>query len=254
MKRVDRLFGRHSSNPMEYFVATSDIEQKIIVDNFDYEKENVPITGFTRWDALSDKRDDGDRFILIMPTWRQWLEGVNDEDFVESDYYRNYMDLLTSDRMKEILERNGLRAVLYLHPIFAKYIDNFRDAAGDLIECVPFGSRPLNEIMMQAEMLITDYSSVCWDMLYMDKPVIFYQFDRDKYLSAHGAYVDLEHGLPGDNTQDAERVLDHLEEHIRNGFCIKDEYKEQAEACFNHKDNKNCKRTFDFLVSKIGKA
>ena len=241
---------RHSSNPMEYFVATSDIEQKIIVDNFDYEKENVPITGFTRWDALSDKRDDGDRFILIMPTWRQWLEGVTDEDFVESDYYRNYMDLLTSDRMKEILERNGLRAVLYLHPIFAKYIDSFRDAAGDLIECVPFGSRPLNEIMMQAEMLITDYSSVCWDMLYMDKPVIFYQFDLAKYNETQGAYMDLEKDLFGDRAETQDKLLELLKDAVSRGFTLKPEYAKMRESMYKHIDHNNSLRICEEIIKR----
>lgn len=254
LKKIDRLFGAHSSNPMKYFVATSDIEKDIIVKNCGYPEEDVPVTGFTRWDVLEDKKTDEDRFVLIMPTWRAWLEGADDDEFRNSEYYQRYKELLSSERLHRILKDNCLKAVLYLHPIFAGYIDEFSPQADDTIRCVPFGAEPLNDIMMRAEMLITDYSSVCWDMLYMDKPVIFYQFDREKYLTQHGAYIDLEKDLPGDSTDDMETVLGSIEEHIANGFRIKDEYQEQADRFFKYKDNNNCKRTYDFLIGKIGKG
>ena len=61
---------------MKYFVTTSQIEQKIVVNEFGYTQQEAPITGFTRWDALQDKRDRRDKFILVMPTWRVWLEDV----------------------------------------------------------------------------------------------------------------------------------------------------------------------------------
>lgn len=50
---------------------------------------------------------------------------------------------------------------------------------------------------MRCRMLITDYSSVCWDVLYQDKPSLFYQFDIDKYNEAHGSYIDMDTELFG---------------------------------------------------------
>ena len=46
MKRVDQLFGKNGSSPMTYFVTCSRPEHDIVVREFDYEPENVPITGF----------------------------------------------------------------------------------------------------------------------------------------------------------------------------------------------------------------
>ena len=54
------------------------------------------------------------------------------------------------------------------------------------IRLIPFGTMPLNQLLMSCHMLITDYSSVCWDMLYQNKPTLFYQFDLDQYNEAHG--------------------------------------------------------------------
>jgi hypothetical protein len=52
LKRVDHLFGKKGTSPMKYFVTTSQIEQKIVVNEFGYTQHEAPITGFTRWDAL----------------------------------------------------------------------------------------------------------------------------------------------------------------------------------------------------------
>ena len=35
------------------------------------------------------------------------------------------------------------------------------------------------------KILITDYSSVAFDFAYMKKPIIYYQFDSDKYYNNH---------------------------------------------------------------------
>lgn len=53
------------------------------------------------------------------------------------------------------------------------------------IRLIAFGEEPANELMMRCKMLVTDYSSVCWDVFYLDKPVVFFQFDREKYEEAH---------------------------------------------------------------------
>ena len=58
---------------MTYFITCSRPEHDIVVREFDYEPENVPITGFARWDVLEDKSTPDDPFILMMPTWRSWL-------------------------------------------------------------------------------------------------------------------------------------------------------------------------------------
>ena len=73
-------------------------------------------------------------------------------------------------------------------------------------------------------MLITDYSSVCWDVCYLDKPVLFYQFDYDMYMQAHGSYLDMEHELFGERYTEYEKLIDGIEEYIHNGFKEKEEY------------------------------
>lgn len=249
LKRDANLFGKHGSSPMTYYATTSKFEQDIIIKYFDYSETHAPIVGFARWDVLEDKSDPSDRFILIMPTWRSWLEEVSDEDFLNSDYYRNYSSLLESPELENILEKENTRIIFYIHPKFAGYLKNFK-INSSRVTLIKFGEKPLNEIMMRCSALITDYSSVCWDVYYQKKPVIFYQFDLDKYNTAHGSYVDMEHDLFGRRAVTQSELLDKIKECIDSGFKMLPKDYADHKNYFEYIDDKNSERTYKLLRSR----
>ena len=247
LKRVHTLFGKKGSSPMTYFVTTGKVEQEIAVNELLYTPETAPITGFARWDALENKEDKNDRFILVMPTWRSWLEDVSDEEFMKSDYYERYTSLLKSPELAQILKNGNTRLVFYIHPKFANYIENFKDFVSDRITYVPFGQEPLNELMMKCSMLITDYSSVCWDVYYLDKPVLFYQFDYEKYAVAHGSYINMETSLFGNRSTEEPDLIKDIEHFVNNGFVENEKDKLDAVNYFEYRDKNNSKRIYEFL-------
>ena len=249
LKRVHPIFGMKGSSPMTHFTTTSRFEHKIIVENFGYEDGDAPILGFTRWDVLEDTSKPEEKIILAMPTWRSWLEEKSAEEFKASDYYKNYMKLLQSQKLARILKENDVKLIFYIHPKFKDYLSEF-NVSGDNIELIPFGTEPLNEIMKKCSMLITDYSSVCWDVCYLDKPVLFYQFDYDMYMQAHGSYLDMEHELFGERYTEYEKLIDGIEEYIHNEFKEKEEYTKLKDYYFEYRDNDNSKRTYEYIISK----
>lgn len=249
LKDVSKIFGVNGSSAMTYFTTTSKFEQEIVVNELHYKKENAPITGFTRWDVLEDTSSKEDRLILMMPTWRSWLEEVTDEDFQKSDYYINYSHILQDNTLVNILEKYNVRMIFYIHPKFASFQKNFT-VVGDRITLVPFGSEPLNEIIKKCHMLITDYSSVCWDVYYQKKPVVFYQFDFDKYNIAHGSFIDMETELFGRRATDEKTLLRHVEECISSGFKMLDEDEKKHSYYFEYIDDKNSQRTYEYLKKK----
>lgn len=247
LKQVHKLFGKNGTSAMTYFVTTGRVEQEIAVSELQYSEKTAPITGFARWDVLENKEDKNDRFILLMPTWRSWLEEVSDEEFINSDYFKRYSSLMKNPKLDEILKKGNTRLVFYIHPKFAGYIDNFRETVSDRITYIPMGKEPLNELMMKCSMLITDYSSVCWDVYYMDKPVLFYQFDYDMYKVAHGSYINMETDLFGNRSTDEEALLKDIEHFVDNGFVENEKDRATAPMYFEYRDNNNSKRIYDFL-------
>ena len=243
-------FRRGTGGGTDLFIASNELEKGFIMDDMGYKPEEVAVTGLARWDILEDKSAQSDKkHILVMPTWRKWLEDTTDEIFLESEYYHKYMELINSDKLAKLLERHDLLMDFYVHPKISEQIKKF-SARSERVRLIPFGSEPLNELMMECSLLVTDYSSVCWDVYYMSKPVIFYQFDLAKYNEAQGSYMDLEKDLFGDRAETEDALLALIEETAVNGFELKPQYAEMRESLYAYIDHNNSKRTCEEIKKR----
>lgn len=247
LKRVG--FYSKGENAVNLFVTSNQREHDIIVNEMAYPTEDVIITGLARWDVLEDKGLK-ERHILVMPTWRNWLEEVSDLVFMASDYYRNYMSLLNDARLSRLLEEQDLYLDFYIHPKFRTYLSNFSLSNGDRVRLILFGSEPLNQLMMGCKLLVTDYSSVCWDVYYQGKPVLFYQFDLEKYNETTGSYIDMETELFGDRVMDTEELLAQLEAYAKNDFRLPEKYAEMRPRMYAYLDHDNSKRTCEEIMKR----
>ncbi len=66
----------------------------------------------------------------------------------------------------------------------------------------------INELYVMSDLLITDYSSVFFDYTILDRPVLFYMYDKDTYANdLRGFYFDLEEVLPGPIIESEDALL-----------------------------------------------
>lgn len=247
-KQCHNTYRKSSNNRMALFVTTSEHEKDIIKANFGYDDKEIIVTGFPRWDVLKDTSSLQNKHILIMPTWRKWLEDISHQSFTNSDYYNNYKELLNSPRLEQILNTHSITLDFYLHPKFREYISDF-STDNPNINMIGFGEQPLNQLLMSCNMLITDYSSVAWDVYYQEKPVVFYSFDLDIYNQQHGSYMDLRTEAFGDLVVSTDQLLDKVEHYINNNF------KENQDAIYKRdkllpvRDQQNSKRIYEAIKS-----
>ena len=240
---------KKSVNASNLFVVSSDVEKKIILDNFGYDDSEVIVTGLARWDVLEDKSVGQEREILLMPTWRTWLEEVSEETFKESDYYKHYMSLLNHPKLLAILKKYKISLNFYIHPKFREYISTFK-TDGRYIRLIPFGSEPLNELIMRCSMMITDYSSAVWDVFYQGKPVVFYLFDLEQYNKVQGSYIDMEKDAFGDVVHTPEKLASVIEEYTVRGFEEKKQYGDMRSELIKYIDDKNSERTYNEIIRR----
>ncbi len=239
LKRVEYIYNKNGGNKTDLFISSSPMEQKIITDNFRYSKAEVPVTGLARWDVLTNKNKEN--VIMVMPTWRNWIIEVSAEEFRESDYYKNYMALLNSKELATMLEQYKTRLIYCMHPKFREFIGEF-DTAGERIELFDYDQKPINEMVMEASMMVTDYSSVSWDMYYQEKPIVFYQFDYDRYMAEQGSYIDMTTQLYGDRAVTPEELISLLTEYMQSGFQEKKKYADLRQAYLPCRDGLHRKR------------
>ncbi|OLO03649.1 CDP-glycerol glycerophosphotransferase family protein [Salinicola socius] len=178
------------------FVVTCEFERNVILrDNFGYLASELIVAPFPRWHTFVDQSEKFDE-IFLMPTWRNWLEGLEDEEFRATEYFKEYTSLLSSLKLAEVLDRYKVKLNFYLHPKIIEQLKHF-EVVSDHVNLIQFGQASVRDLLMRAKLLITDYSSVAWDFYYLKKPVLFFQFDVEKYLTFHGSHIDFDTELPG---------------------------------------------------------
>ncbi|GEN89741.1 CDP-glycerol glycerophosphotransferase family protein [Oceanobacillus sojae] len=228
-------------------IATSDLEEEIIHQNWKYELNEIAVTGFSRWDKLFDKSQKiKRRKIFVMPTWRTWMEDMPKEDFKRTDYYDNYVNFLNSKELELILDKYDLDLIFFLHPKFKQYISEFQ-LDNTHITLKEFQNIKVNEEIMEASLMISDYSSVTWDMFYMKKPVLFYQFDYEKYEEYEGSYIDMETELFGERALNKGELIQLVNEYAVNEFKLKPHYEKLHGEYYKYVDHDNSQRIFDVI-------
>ncbi|MBM7544774.1 CDP-glycerol glycerophosphotransferase (TagB/SpsB family) [Weissella beninensis] len=222
-KKTDYFKNTPNRGGFDLVIATSDNERRIIHDYWNYPNDKIATTGFSRWDLLVDKSQQNTmKSIFVMPTWRTWLEDLPGEDFKLTEYFQRYESLLKNPQILAFLQKNNMKLVFFLHPKFKDYIDNFTTIDQKHYVIYKFGDVLVNEEIMKASLMITDYSSVAWDMFYMKKPVIFYQFDVSRYLETWGSYLDMDQELFGLRATNNVELLAAMEKNLVNNFKLTD--------------------------------
>lgn len=101
---------------------------------------------------------------------------------------------------------------------------------------------PYDTLEKEKDLLITDFSSVAWDVYYMNKPVLFDHFDLEVAEKTLGFYMDMRNELFGERAEDVSRLFDLITEYIEREFKMKEKYAKDREKYFAYTDNNNSER------------
>lgn len=236
------------------FVCGAKPEFKYIEENYGYPKGTVKYLGLCRFDNLH--KYEVKNKILIMPTWRQWLGMSNTdndvikdkENFINSEYFKTYNSLINNSKLEKILIENNIELIFYPHPEMQRFIHLFNSKLTN-IKIAKREENNLQELLKESKVLITDYSSVAFDFAYMKKPLIYYQFDKNKYYTNHfkKGYFDCERDGFGPVIENEEVLISCIEGYILNNID-RSEYIKRSGEFFPLYDQENSKRNYYEIV------
>ena len=243
---------RYPRLKVDFFAAGGKLEYDYLVSEFGFPRGVVQYTGLCRFDNLMRGKRETDQ-ILVMPTWRgsQYPSG---DKFTETAFYRHFQSLLDSKDLLSLLEERDLRLIFYPHIELQKELDRFRSPS-DRIILADWRDYDVQTLLMDCRLLITDYSSVFFDAGYMEKAVIYYQFDKEEFRKYHyqeGYFSYENHGF-GPVVETEEALLRALRASADAGFKMDRTYQDRLEAFFPLRDEKNCERTYKILSALGGK-
>lgn len=234
----------HNSKIRMLFCAVKS-EYDYMMSRYGYPEKNLRYTGFARYDTLHNSK--GKNQILIMPTWRMYLS--DEKSFLESSYYHQWNRVLTDPRLADYLRKHDLTAFFYPHFEVQKYLHHFQSGS-DRIILADFARFDVQTLLRESKLVVTDYSSVSFDFAYMQKPVIYFQFDQQEFFSKHYgrgyfSYSEMGFGPVVDNRN---AVMDAIVQCADNGFIPTDAYLNRMKAFFPLYDQKNCERIYQCIT------
>ncbi|HEY4190469.1 MAG TPA: CDP-glycerol glycerophosphotransferase family protein [Candidatus Limnocylindrales bacterium] len=126
---------------------------------------------------------DGRRVVLYAPTFRGATVGK-----------ARYDDLLDLRVMHDVLGDDHA-VLLKLHPFVRDVLSIPADLTSFAIDAS--GDPDLNELMLVADVLVTDYSSAMYEFALLGRPIAFLAPDDRAYVDERGFYLDFPSDLPG---------------------------------------------------------
>ncbi|WP_052279019.1 bifunctional glycosyltransferase/CDP-glycerol:glycerophosphate glycerophosphotransferase [Solidesulfovibrio magneticus] len=250
--------------PCDIFISsTHDEARSISGDGSPYliTAKEQRVTGLARHDRLLQpcKKEN---ILFVMPTWRADLVGKWDgkgqrrernPNFLSSSYIATWKDVLEDPRLKSLLERYGYQVVFFSHPGFSDYLEEMPFPS--FVQKLSKSHGSVGETLRISKIMITDFSSVAFDMAYMHKPVIYYQHEeKAAYIKsqawASGYFNYHEMGF-GPVCHDKQTLFAHLEEALKADGQMQPPYLQRAEKTFAYHDAGCCQRIFEAITVKV---
>lgn len=251
------------SKKIDLFLTTTYGEyMSIIADNSNYfftDKE-VKLIGQPRYDSLL-ANNSPKKQILIMPTWRKDIVGklLNGKtsirelnpDFMDTEYASRWQGLLSNPELEKLAKHHDYEIVYFPHANVQAYTDLFD--IPEYISVITHETGSIQALFQKSALMITDYSSVVFEMAYLNKQVIYYQFDEVDFLSgAHTSkpsYFDYrDHGF-GPVVTEEEGVLTELEKILINNGEPLEPYASRIKNTFAYHDTNNCQRAYEAIIN-----
>lgn len=252
----------NTKKQIDLLITTSRDEfDSICHDNTRYRltSKEVVLTGLARHDALLKKSSNSSRTLLIMPTWRRNLlagrGGAGSEfekisNFTESEYFKRWNGLLSSQAFAKIIKKHKIDVIFSPHDYIKPYLECF-----DIVDGIRIAS-PQNtyqELLAEAAFMITDYSSVTFDMAIQAKPTFYFQFDSETFYSGtHNytkGYFDYKVNGFGPVSQDIGLLLAQISAYLNKGMVIPKNIRNRINKFASLGDGKSCERIFNAIKS-----
>ena len=240
----------YRSTKISRFLCGAQPEYEYVSRRFGYPEGNVRYTGLCRFDGLHDFNTDP-KLILIMPSWRNYLVLRRDKlrrlegerELSETEYFMKWRQFLTDDALRMIAETYHVRFAFYPHRNMQPWLSLFPSDL-DHVEICSRETYDVQALLKRAALLVTDYSSVFIDMVYMKKPIVFYQFDYENFRRGQYAegYFDYADNPFGESCRDKERLFTLIRGSIESGYKVSEDYAAAHARFFPLYDRENCAR------------
>lgn len=239
-----------SGNPYHTYIAASQEVKNKFKRVFMNDGKYTHITGYPRNDALfhtpwlpseNDFINNLKKYlkfryvITYLPTWR------GEGDCVE--LFKDYkFDL---GKVQDKLKKLNAILIIKAHHMNRKMIPQGQLKNSRVFSLSDEKFQDIYPILKETDVLITDYSSIYFDFLLLNRPIIFTPFDI-KNKPKKFLFYDYDSLTPGPKAKNWIETFNFVEKELKKDH-YKKERKKILEMFNKFKDNKNSKRVFELM-------
>ena len=151
-----------------------------IAKYYGWDEKNIIKINLPRWDLYNE--DIKNYFFLenfkiktnsifIMFTWRDILKNKK----ISSDYFKNIKKLITNNILNKELKKNNITIYLIFHRLIDnKYINKFIKKLKNNNNIEFINQNEISECLKKTSLVVTDFSSIIFDLMYRRKPFVIY--------------------------------------------------------------------------------
>lgn len=241
---------QREASEWDLFTSQNPFMNEIARDEFFYAGEIIE-SGYARNDALvnadsgtvASARESlgipaGSRVLLYAPTWRDDGSGSSSQAL--------YKGLDVS----ELSEGLGDSWVILLRGhLFNRRANHAELTKGKVLDVTNYPN--VNDLMISADVLVTDYSSIMFDFLATRKPVMYFAPDRAHYEATRGMYFEYESVLAGPLTSSLEELQAELLRLDEFDTRFGQQYQAQVDRFVPWDDGSAAKRIADRIMDRL---
>lgn len=219
-----------------YIIVSSQKEKVVVADTFRISPARVWITGMLMFDNCQYKhmnQSSPDK-ITVMLTWKPYEETL--DNFEDSTYFKYTVQVY--EMLQKYVPRENINIVAHPRAHDLLMSTSLHDLVWD---------KPISEVLKESKLLITDYSSVCWNSFYQGGGVVFYQPDLEEYEAYVGKLIPQDNEYIGPRVFDAKQLEEVLSAGLQGGSVNLDyfrtpEYEALYDSINSFHDGNNTQR------------
>lgn len=252
------------SKKIDYMIVPSEFWKIIFAARFNLDLNQILTIGYPKLDSIKDKNakknlekvlncklDKYNKIIFYTPTFRK---GCGRKD---SNFGGNIINLkkYKEKELEEYLKSKNYLLCIKKHPSEeSDFLNNLENSENiKLIEEKRLDKLNFDiyNILDASDVLITDYSSLGIEYLFLNKNVIYIDTDKDDYMNNRGiCYENFNFWSSNtaiDNISDLKEKIDNYLE--KDNFI----FEEQKKLFFNNLENGGCKNICNYFFEEDGK-
>jgi len=258
LKRLNRLFGI----TYDWMISTSDYVNesslKGVIDAKNYRNLGYPRNDLLLKDhsvrdlVLCDKElynrakdtfiKNKQKVIVYMPTHRESATSIGKAP--------SPLMPLDFESLNTFCSKNNFLMVVKLHPFVMQFQSDFSPPEGYSNIYFHTTQGDIYPLLKYTDVLVTDYSSIYFDFLLLDRPIVFYDYDYEEYSSNMGGFFyNYEENAPGEHANNQ----DLLHEAILDSVNFPDKYSDARLQCrkkfFTYNDAKSSERILKQILN-----